>query len=1334
MIGQGSPFSILRVNSVIRVGCVLAVAVLLGLRAQQGTGQTGPLTPVTDATNKDSIRLRITWGGGEPRQWSGSVSVSKGVFSGAQPLGLTSDAAGSVVLANSQLNINHWTPTNYGGVDVSLSVARDAVLKIDLSSVEEPEQHVIEEVEVAEYLGRAFERELGSTGNRIVIARAPGDQLPVSFQREHLVFSPGEVFEIGVRANRTAIVSQTANCRLRLNSNHGGSVGLASRLAAPGWNKSLTFELDQQGSTEEQRVAIPIPTEEGIYQLEIEVALPWQQVALKNKSAIRRQVQFVVLAREPIPATNNPGWKLFSNIESTRGLPEVPTALPLTPLTPISKLTAAPKSAWPGNELRRKVTIEQQAMLELLPGGWQAIPIPIDQLGRPHLIEIEFLSNQPAAIGFSLLEPDANGQIPNYGVDSGVFVPRSLIDIQPMQAGPSRHWHRLVCWPQEKQPYLLIANRHAKQSATIGNIKILSGPNRLPVAQKTSSKLAAQDVGELDRPRNFMAFYESPLFAENFGARETVDPLVGQPLDDWQMFYDGADRFVQYLKANSYSGAFVTVAGDGSAIYPSQHLGVSPKLDTGIFFSNGQDPIRKDVLELLFRMFEREGLTLVPTLALSGPLPKLEAQSMEAGNTSNRFGLVHYNQSTAPRRLKNHLPIYNPLDPAVQENVSQVVGELSNRYRSYAAFGGLAIICRPDTYTLLPGQQWGYDQATVRQFWQTQNGGQSSMPSQWSDVQAILMNTQQTAWTNWRAQQMSAWYRAMLAQLRAQIPQGNLYLAPVDLYRNDELSAALAPSLHASTDFRSQLLQVGLELNQFAETDGLKLLRPQRIAPNQNSAMNRVETSLENNRQSDEAFLQANSVGDIYTHRTSWAHFAQLQEQSLFGAQLAPIMRLQTLTPAGSWNRQRFVNSLRVDDAQLLVDGGWLLSQGQENGLQELISVFRQLPGRRFQNVPLAESNLTVAHSTLPVIVRQSTVAGRTWFYVVNASPWATKVTIAVAEFAANSNIQFDSLSSLPMKVTREKGEWQIQFEMEPLSLAGGFSSQSCNLRDYQFQLPDNVADRLRKQIYVLQAKLTKATNVEPLPVIKNSDFESNGQPSLGGWEIGQQAAENIQVNLQSGSTGQVSLQMKNTGQEPVWVRSNLITSTGTGRISVSVWLRTDNPDQQPPLRLAIEGTLDDSNYYRFGSVGALSPDLQTNQISRQWQRFAVHFDDLPLERLTNLRIGFDLMGPGEVQLDNVEVYDRWFDERDAKAITQRLASCGPLLANPLMVESCRLLLEGYWLRFLDEQFEEQNEAVIAAPQTPIESPAGEADADSNSKSIFRRFRRAGGGRNMNLK
>jgi hypothetical protein len=105
-------------------------------------------------------------------------------------------------------------------------------------------------------------------------------------------------------------------------------------------------------------------------------------------------------------------------------------------------------------------------------------------------------------------------------------------------------------------------------------------------------------------------------------------------------------------------------------------------------------------------------------------------------------------------------------------------------------------------------------------------------------------------------------------------------------------------------------------------------------------------------------------------------------------------------------------------------------------------------------------------------------------------------------------------------------------------------------------------------------------------------------------------------------------------------------------------------------------------------------------------------------------------MGKGNVQLDQVEVFDRWFDKNDTKVITQRLASCGPLLANQATFESCRLLLNGYWLQFLDEHFGESVEQVNPELTTPAteSGPIIQAnpEVEERGKSMFRRFRKFG--------
>jgi hypothetical protein len=49
------------------------------------------------------------------------------------------------------------------------------------------------------------------------------------------------------------------------------------------------------------------------------------------------------------------------------------------------------------------------------------------------------------------------------------------------------------------------------------------------------------------------------------------------------------------------------------------------------------DPVRKDVLEMMFRMFDREGLSLVPMVEFVSPLPALEARCRSEDSTGQGF-------------------------------------------------------------------------------------------------------------------------------------------------------------------------------------------------------------------------------------------------------------------------------------------------------------------------------------------------------------------------------------------------------------------------------------------------------------------------------------------------------------------------------------------------------------------------------------------------------------------------------------------------------------------------------------------------------------------------
>ncbi len=1313
-----------------------------------GASTNGLIAVPSSTSPDDSIRLRLSWGG-EARQWTGRIRLTEGTFSNLQPLGLTADAAGSVIPIGDHIEIQHGSPTNYGGVDISVPCIEGAALQIELEDLNDSGIQIRETFLLSDLLHLSVTRELTANGSRFSISRVPGDKIPVRLARSHVILEPREPFEFHFHANRTEFASQTVNSRVRLQScltdskgSSGGGMGAGGFNAVAGLGagssgtdviKPFQFETDSNGSSLAQSIHFTAPAEEGVYLLTIELTTPWQQAAFKSRPTLTRQIQFVVLSPHAPRTDKTAAWKLLTTIDSTRESVEPQhSRVNSSLMNPVRR--HQPVQTILGNPHRSPVSIGDQTMMELQPGGWQAIPIQVDQFDAPHRIEIEYLADQPAAIGISLLEANALGQIPNYGIDSGVLVPESLIAIHAASEERIKRLHRFHFWPQERLCYLLIANRSPKHPCTIGNIKLFAGPERLTDGAANGS---AYEHGSSPSPaqaerRSFMAFCESGLFSKNMGARESLDEQTGQSFDDWVTFYQGANRLVQHLKVNQYTGAFIVVGGEGSSLYPSKVTGNSPRLDMGTFFSHGQDPVRKDVLELLFRMFEREGLQLVPAIVPTGPLPELEQALWEQQlreqhqGASRRTSIrpVHWNGSVSTRESASDRPIYNPLSESVQHLLTSMVDELAERYADHPSFTGLSIVARPDSYAALPGQQWGYDEETISRFW-LEKTGREIESSDRNEVLRQLTGEHLEAWMNWRAQQMANGYRAMTTRLRERVPNARLFLSPVDLFRNEELNAAFTPSLHTSTDFKRQMLRVGWDAGQLAEIDGLTILKPKRIAYNHSLASNRIEIHLNNNRQMDEFFSQADSAGDLHINRISWAHFSQLQEMEPFRNQGGPLMRLQPFSPSDHWARQKFLNSLRANDCQILVEGGPHLSTSQNESLEELIRTFRQLPAVRFSEVPLNSPMNGSNQTVFPVVVRQQNAADHTWFYAVNASPWPVRLKL-------NSQINSTDLewisdpppswkdrdgSTTTSNVTGANAR-TLELELEPLSLIAATVPSSRTIESYEFELPTDAANRLRKQVYVLQSKLQRATQVPAIPVLQNPDFDVDGQPTISGWQMSSGNEAAISLGQADAFNGSGYLKIRNEGAETAWIRSNAFSLTPTGRLSVSVWLRTENPAQQPPLRISIEGASDGSGYYRFGAIGALSPNPQSNQITRQWQRFAVHFDDLPIERLSSVRIGLDLMGQGEVEVDHFEIFDRWFDERDSKAITQRLASCGPLLANPMTFESCRVLLNSYWLRFLDEHFEDRsvNQMASRTADPPPTDAASDKPSDTNNE------------------
>jgi hypothetical protein len=181
------------------------------------------------------------------------------------------------------------------------------------------------------------------------------------------------------------------------------------------------------------------------------------------------------------------------------------------------------------------------------------------------------------------------------------------------------------------------------------------------------------------------------------------------------------------------------------------------------------------------------------------------------------------------------------------------------------------------------------------------------------------------------------------------------------------------------------------------------------------------------------------------------------------------------------------------------------------------------------------------------------------------------------------------------------------------------------------------------------------------------------------------------------------------TANRVAWVRSEPFERPKTGRLAVFVWVKTDQPSERPPLRLAVEGRLDDRPYYPWRQI----------ELTEDWKLFVFLVRDLPPHGLADLRVGFDLMGPGTVWIDDVQIFDRWFQDNERQELLKDKGLARFQLEHGKVVK-CYRFLESFWARFLLEH-------VPAAPrvvQLPDAAPKRELPPSAKNPSMMDRMRR----------
>ncbi len=941
--------------------------------------------------------------------------------------------------------------------------------------------------------------------------------------------------------------------------------------------------------------------------------------------------------------------------------------------------------------------------------SWEAYWVPISQPGRPHILEVDYPSDVPQTLGISVLEPNAAGALATIGLDSGVDLQAEIIADADT---PRMLRHRLIFWPRTNTPLVLLTNGREHSPAVYGKIRVLSGgeqlPRAIPLTAQKSQRLMA-------------AYLDRPLFPENFSAAEAYDEWCGRSLDNWNTFYDGGTRLISYLQHVGYNGLMLGVLADGSTIYPSALAAPTPRYDTGVFFTSAQDPVRKDVLEMLLRMFDREGMQLIPSLEFAAPLPELEAVRRVGGPEAeaiNWIGPDGMPISAVHPPKRGLAPYYNVLNPRVQKAMLAVLEEVVERYARHPSFSGIAVRLSADGYAQLPGPDWGLDDQTIAAF---QRDAKLSVPGDGPDRFArradfLAQEPHRRLWIEWRADRLSDFYLKAQKILLAARTDSRLYLAGAEITGGEESQTDLKPALSRHTTMADVYLNAGIEAKNFQANRQLVFLRPERLYPGGNLAAKAAELEIGQLPDAERYFQGLPVSGSLFFHVPREIHIPSFDQKSPIKPSYAGMI-LQP-SPSGLQNRRRFVHDLAALDTQAMFDGGWLLPMGQEDAIRGTVAAYRSLPAVPFRQVIDQQS------PSQPVTFRVGTYSNRTYLYAVNDAPFRVTARIHIE---AQSGCRLEELTGLrkvpPLKPDPDGGMyWEIQLEPYDL-VAVSLNEANLQVARPQVTLPKTIEPALVRQIGQLGVRAAALRNPPPLDVLENPDFEksSDARKGIPGWSATSRDGVSVQLDSAAAHGGKQSAHIVSSGPVACLVSRPLPAPT-TGRVSMSVWLRIADPNKQPPLRLALEGNINGRDKYSFAPVGRLPDGKPAGvNLSDQWAQYIFQVDDLPLEGMSSLRARFDLMGPGEVWVDDVKLCNLAFSLPEIIELSKLITLADAKLHNG-QVYDCMHLLEGYWPRFLDENVRLPVENPIPskpaaglAEQPAAPTPAAEEPPAQNS-------------------
>lgn len=1158
-----------------------------------------------------TMSIIAEWGWGGPQDWKGTVAVEQGFITQAEGYLMDPGERGVFEVTPRTFGVDCFTAGLTDGARFSVRGTLSATVVLQIGPG--PVRLRLNDILKGEQTFTVSEQ-----GCKVVVRRDPRDSLRLVPMCDDLVLTPGENIPLRVIPNPI-----TAD---------GKDVTVKVHLTIAGVSSQTLETVVQQGRGMEWKVIVQAPVKEGVYSL-------LARASGRGLKETRTRLDFVVV--DPDAPPNRPTTlqrQFVDRIDCTD--PEDPHAYLGDPETSVQTLplgtfrVTSTKGRPAGSRTDRHGHM-----------GWFAYRLRLQSPGRCHIMEVAYPDDAWRTVGVSIFESNAVGKLTPVQLDSGFHTGGEHRSTGKLAS------HRLIFWPRTREPIVLITNQQGGADAAVSEIRLYEVSEGLPALEVRTPETGPH--------RLLGIYYEEPKVIENFGGPEAE--AGDKSLADWRTFYEAGRHLVDYLKYTGMNAVLMMSHGYQSTLYPTALAGHRHRYDKWDLFPDGRDPFQKDLLELYCRLFERDGLFLIPSIDFEQLIPQLEAirklhehglADIDMVRNDGAASSAFWSRGSGRNRLSPH---YNPLHPVVQQAMLDIVSEMARRYAEYRSFAGIGIQHRALAFVQYPGLEYGYSDFTARLFEEETSREipvKPDDPDRFMKRYEWLFKHARAEWVDWRCRKLHDLVLMLRDAMREARSDLTLHVAYMNTFQSI-LVTDDARDWYASGKSLHELYRVkGLDPTLYMNDDGIVVTRPVRQGPQSRYVRKYgarrapIARDLQLSEEANRLYGNGPRSGVLTFHEY---YESRLQDFDDVAWMPSRTWLVGTIPPAGRNNLERYASWMAGFDPGAIFDGGWQAPMGREAEMREFAAEYRPLPMRGFATLPL---NLE------PVICRTCTDDGNLIFYLVNQGPYPVQ-----------AEVRLDTQSEiLSLATGRILGAGSLTLALQPFALRSFRASLPARIVNVSASIPEDERRRLETAVHLLESKkaswqrsIPTADRVGPLHTCDFTTASSGELPR--GWRPHpKEAAWTVVTDGEHGR----ALFVESAGSR-LYVNSPSFDPGTHQAIRVTALLRGTRGTR---ARLFVTGNVD-GTFWSKQTEAPLTP---------QSRPVVLTVPELPPGQKRTFSVRVDIMGAGKLWLHGFTVAPRTINPRVATKLVSTTDAAVAALAEKRYAKLERLL-DSYWGR-----------------------------------------------------